>query len=275
MKKLLLAAMIVASTQLSGCVHPISTDPSTETVLVDKPYIFGHGGVQHETQKPGLGWYWWSTEGVSVPTYDFKVDEPFDDLPTKKASLVDFSSYIKLRITDPVKMVEKFRYTVNDPMLWYNSSIKVQYQTIIRNVSRNYTMEEMITDSAVVDNMERDIRHQMEALIKEIGIPVVLVDVSLGSIRPNKSVMDEIDRTSTQQQRIKTEEGRREAEESRKAAENARAEADKIYQSTMNLTPAQITELQVAKMYSDACLKAANCILSSGAPVGVMVGSSK
>lgn len=245
----------------AGCVKTITTEPGHETVLVDKPYIFGHGGVQSDTQKTGLGWYFWSTEPVHVVTYDFKIDEIFDDLPTKKQSLIDFSSYLKLEITDPVAMVKDFRYMDDGKMLWYTSAIQKQYQTIVRNVARNYTMEDMITNSKIVQDMEVEIRNNMDALIKEIGIPVKLKDLSLGTIRPNQAVMSEIDNTSANQQRIKTEQARYEAEHSRKDAELARASADKAYQEELNLSSEQIVRLQTAKMYSDACAKSANCIV--------------
>lgn len=268
MLKLIAASMLILP--LVGCVKTITTEPGHETVLVDKPYIFGHGGVQSETQKTGLGWYWWSTEPVHVLSYDFKIDEPFDDLPTQKQSLIDFNSYLKLEILDPVKMVKDFRYIDDGKSLWYISSLKEQYRTIVRNVARNYTMEDMLTNSQVVQQMETEIRNNMDVLIKEIGIPVKLKDLSLGAIRPNQAVMSEIDNTAANQQRIKTEKAREEAEQSRKAAELARASADKAYQDELNLTSEQIVRLQTAKMYSEACAKSANCIVMQEAtPVSI------
>ena len=266
LKSGLALAMVLTTT---GCVKSITTEPAHLTVLVDKPWIFGHGGVREEPQKPGLGWYFWSTSGIAVRDYEFKMDEPFDDLPTKKQSLIDFNSYIKLSITDPVKMVKDFRYT-EDSNLWYESALKEQYRTIVRNVAREYTMEDMLTSSIVVQEMETKIRVQMDALIKEIGIPVKLVDLSLGSIKPNQAVMAEIDNTAANQQRIKTEVARKEAEDSRKEAEIARATADKAYQEELGLNSSQIVQLQIAKMYSDACSKSATCVLST-AETGVAV----
>jgi regulator of protease activity HflC (stomatin/prohibitin superfamily) len=261
MLKVIVASLAVAS--LTGCVKSISTDPSTETVLVDKPWIFGHGGVRPETQRPGLGWFFWSTSGIHVPTYEFKIDEPFDDLPTKFQSFIDFNSYLKLEITDRVKLVKDFRYIDDGKDLWYHAALKEQYRTIVRNVARNYKMEDMLTDSQVVQAMETEIRNNVDALIASIGIPVKLKDLSLGAIRPNQSVMSEIDSTAANQQRIKTEMAREQAEISRKAAELARASADKAYQDELKLTSDDIVKLQIAKMYSDACAKSATCVLST------------
>lgn len=272
LKYIKVVGAVALSVAMSGCVKGIGTDPGMETVLVDKPWIFGHGGVRPETQKPGLGWYFWSTTGYHVPTYEFKIDEPFDDLPTQKQSLIDFNSYLKIEILDPVKLVKDFRYIDDGQNLWYTSSIKEQYRTIVRNVARGYTMEDMLTNSQVVQQMETEIRNNMDALIKDIGIPIKLKDLSLGAIRPNKAVMGEIDNTSANQQRIKTERVREEAEQSRKAAELARASADKAYQDELALSSEQVVQLQIAKMYSDACAKSATCVLSTAA-TGVAISS--
>lgn len=266
----MLSVVLLSSFVLSGCLKPITTEPSHETVLVDKPYVFGHGGVRDETQKPGLGWFFWSTSGIQVPVYEFKIDEPFDDLPTKMQSLIDFSSYLKLKITDPVLLVEKFRYVDDGQNIWYNSALKEQYRTIVRNIARNYTMESMLTDSVTVNTMETEIRAEMDKYIKSIGIPVMLKDLSLGAIRPNQAVMAEIDNTASQQQRIKTEIARNEAEISRKDAEKSRATADKAYQEELGLSSNEIVSLQIAKVYADACAKSATCVINNS-PTGVAV----
>ena len=45
MKYLLILAIAV---MLAGC-HPVTTEPGTETVIIDNPWIFGHGRVRDET----------------------------------------------------------------------------------------------------------------------------------------------------------------------------------------------------------------------------------
>ena len=78
MKRTMLAIAIAA---LSGC-HSITTEPGNETVIVDNPWFFGHGGVREETQKPGMSWYWWSTDSVQVQLIPKKYDEPLEHLAT-------------------------------------------------------------------------------------------------------------------------------------------------------------------------------------------------
>ncbi|MGZ5037791.1 MAG: hypothetical protein ACXWAW_13290, partial [Usitatibacter sp.] len=79
MKRLL--PILALAALLSGC-HSVTTEPGTESVIIDNPWFFGHGGVRDETQKPGLSWYWWTTKAVQVTLVPQKYDEPLDHLAT-------------------------------------------------------------------------------------------------------------------------------------------------------------------------------------------------
>lgn len=249
-------------------LHRVVTEPGYATVIVEKPWIFGDGGVRNEVQTTGVKWEWVTTTGLSVPTFDFKVDESFDDLPTKKQSFIDFSSFIKIRITDPVRLVKEFKYNNADGQAWwywYEQSIKEQYRTIVRNVSRQHVMEDILSNPKTIQDMETAIRTEMDKLIKEINIPIVIVDLSLGKASPNKAVMEEIDETARQQQRVKSEAERLQAENSRKAAEEARASADNAYRLKMNLSTSEFVALESVKRYSEACkYQTAHCIITTG-----------
>lgn len=249
-------------------MHRITTEPGFQTVIVDKPWIFGDGGVRNETQQTGNKWEWVTTSGIAVPSFDFKVDESFDDLPTKKQSFIDFNSYLKIRITDPVRMVKDFKFTGEEKTAWwywYEQSIKEQYRTIVRNVSRQHVMEDILSNPDTIQSMETSIRAEMDKLIKEINIPIVIVDLSLGKASPNKTVMEEIDETARQQQRVKSENERIQAENSRKSAEIARAQADNAYRVNMNLTTSEFVALESVKRYSEACkYQTAHCIITTG-----------
>lgn len=269
----LIFMVVVVATFL---LRRITTEPSHVTVIVDKPWFFGHGGVRPEVQKPGVSWYWVTTHGIHVPTYDFRADEGFDDLPTRKQSFIDFKSYLKIRITDPVKLVSEFKYTDWEQTKWdwYKHSIQEQYRTIVRNVAREYLMEDILTSPTAINEMEAKIRAEMDKLIKEIGIPIQITDLSLGRASPNGPVMAEIDATASQQQRIKTEQARELAEKSKKDAEIARAEADNAYRTRMNLSSQEFVALEAVKRYSHACAqKDSHCVIMTGqTPVVVPLG---
>ena len=126
-------------------------------------------------------------------------------------------------------------------------------------------MEDILSNPKTIQDMETAIRAEMDKLIKEINIPIVIVDLSLGKASPNKAVMEEIDETARQQQRVKSEAERLQAENSRKAAEEARASADNAYRLKMNLSTSEFVALESVKRYSDACkLQGSTCIITTG-----------
>lgn len=257
----LMVLLLIVVILLIVLFHRVVTPPSHVTVLVDQPLLFGHGGVRKEVQTTGTGWYWWTTKAIHVPIYPFKQDEKFDDLSTRRQSFIDFSSYLKLRIVDPQKMVDKFNY----PNKWYDDAIKEQYRTVVRNEAKKHLMEDILTNPDTLVQMEAQIRNELGQEIKRIGLPVVLEDLSLGRASPNGAVMSEIDNTAAQQQRIKTEQARELAEKSRESAEIARAKADNAYRQNMGLNTAEFVQLSAIRAYSDACKeKGATCVISNG-----------
>lgn len=257
--------------------HRISTPPGFVTVLVDKPFwtVFSNGGVRHDVQPGGTtSLYWVTTKGIEVPNYDFKIDEPFDDLPTKNQSFIDFKSYLKFRVTDPVRLVTDFRFDAAEGAgwyAWYQHALKEQYRSIVRDVSKEYTMEDILSKPETAAAMEQKIRNKMDELIKQIKIPLMLTDISLGSASPNQPVKAEIDRTAAEQQRIKTEVSRKLAEDSRFEAETAKAAADNAYRQKMNMSPEQFVALEQTKMMAAACrTQGVTCVIANpGNPVMV------
>ncbi len=246
---------------LAGCGR-ISTDPGTETVLLDKPYFVGHGGVRDESQKPGSGWYWWSTSGITVPVVPIKIDERFDDLITAGDNIpVDFNSYLQLQINDPVAIIKKYGER------WYDNNLKEQYRTIVRNAAKQYTLNQLLSDNEALQKLEESILGATRKLVKDYGLPIAVLDVNLGKVLPDGKIIEEINETGRQKQRSKTMEAAREAENQRKEAERARAAADNAYRNEMSLTPEQFIKLEdvkARKMLYEQCNKGCTIIVSDG-----------
>jgi regulator of protease activity HflC (stomatin/prohibitin superfamily) len=241
----------------------IATEPGYETVLVDKPYVFGSEGVRPETQKQGRSWYWFSTEGIQVPVTPVKIDEPMEDVNTKSTSVVDLNSYITHRITDPAALVDKFGAN------WYQNNVKERYRTIVRNRVREYTFEQILTDATLLKELEKNVEEDVRGLAAALKLPVVIEDVSIGRPKPNAVVMEEIDRTAAQQQRKKTMVEFEQAETARKSAEERRAEADRAYQQKMGYSEAQFIQLRTAELFSEACRKGSCVIVNGQAPIAI------
>lgn len=247
----------------AGC-HSVTTEPGSESVIVDNPWFFGHGGVRDETQKPGLSWYWGSTRGVQVALTPLKYDEPLEHLATGDNNFINYSSYIVLQWKDPAELVKKFGYEG-----WYEHNLKEQYRTIARDVTKKYSMTPIMTDQATLSSIETEIATQFRKHIESTGLHVTLLNVNMGKALPDASVVTEMNNTAVQQQRRKTEGQRKLAEDSRFEAEQSRAKADNAYREDMKLDAGQFVQLEAIKRYSEACSKSACTIIQGSVPIVV------
>jgi len=246
-----------------GACHRITTAPGTETVIVDLPWIVGHGGVRDVTQKPGASWYWWSTEGHAVVLTPIKYDEPLDHLSTNDNNFINYQSYLVLQWKDPAYLVKNFGYE-----RWYEHNLKEQYRTIVRDVTKKYQMTAIMTDPGTLAAIEAEIAEHFRKHIESTGLHVTLINVNMGKALPDAPVIAEMNNTAAQQQRRKTEVQRKLAEDSRLQAEQSRAAADNAYRESMRLDAAQFVQLEAIKRYSEACKESKNCfIVQGGAPV--------
>lgn len=250
--------VILVLALIAGCT-PITTEPGNETVIIDNPWIFGHGGVRDETQKPGLSWYWWTTRGVSVPLTPIKYEEPLEHLATNDNNFINYASYIVLQWTSPADLVKKFGYGN-----WYEHNLKEQYRTIVRDVTKKYQMTPIMTDPATLASIEKEIADQFRKHIEKTGLHVSLLNVNMGKALPDAPVIAEMNNTAIQQQRVKTEKQRKLAEDSRLQAEQSRANADNAYRVQMKLDAAQFVQLESIKRYSEACRESKNCVIVQG-----------
>lgn len=263
--------LVILAVLISGCSN-VSTEPGMESVIWDKPWFIGHGGIRDDTQKPGAGWYWFSTSLIDVPLTPIKYEEPLDHLPTADNNFINYQSYLLLQWTDPAYMVKTFggpsdskHYVTAE---WYAHNIKEQYRTIVRDVTKQFQMTLIMTDQKTLIEIERQVAERLRALIVESGLKVKLVNVNMGKALPNQVVINEMDSTAAQQQRIKTEGQRKLAEDSRMKAEQSRAAADNAYRNEMHLDPSQFLTLEAIKQYSAACAQS-TCIIGT---VPVVVG---
>ncbi len=263
--KIMFAVAVTSFALLAGC-SPMTTEPGSETVIIDNPWLFGHGGVRDETQKPGLSWYWWSTRGVPVALTPIKYNEPLEHLATNDNNFINYASYIVLQWNNPADLVKKFGYEN-----WYEYNLKEQYRTIVRDVTKKYQMTAIMTDPAALASIEKEIAEQFRAHIKKTGLHVSLINVNMGKALPDPSVITEMNNTAIQQQRVKTETQRKLSEDSRLQAEQSRANADNAYREQMKLDSAQFVQLESIKQYSEACRQSKNCVIVQG-NTPVMVG---
>lgn len=255
MKNILLVLFIAL---ISGCSSH-TTAPGFESVIIDNPWVLGHGGVREETQKPGLSWYWLSTNQLPVAMTPIKYDEPLEHLATNDNNFINYASYIVLQWKDPAELVKKF-----GTEKWYEHNLKEQYRTIVRDVTKKYQMTAIMTDPQTLADIEKEIAKQFRAHIEKTGLHVELLNVNMGKALPDATVVAEMNETAVKQQRIKTETQRKLSEDARKAAEQSRANADNAYRESMKLDSAQFVQLESIKAYSEACKASKNCVIVQG-----------
>lgn len=265
-KKICALSMLpILTLSINGCVSPSSVDAGEEGVMIKKPWVFGHGGVDMEPIKTGLIWTAWSTEVVRVNIKPFNVTEPFDDLITIDNNPVDFSIHMTFKHISgktPI-LIKEFGEEG-----WYNNKVKEPLRNSIREFTKSKTMFEMTTDPATVTELEKKVADEIRLFLKTEGIPTELVVVTIGKVMPPQAVLDATIQTGVQKQHVKTQEERVKAEQSRELAEKASANADKAYMNAINMSADQylkMKELDIQKL----------AIEKGGSNISILMGNAQ
>jgi len=190
-------------------------------VLIYKPWVFGHGGVEPQPVKTGRTYVAMSTESVLV-----SVHGPFrrPDVEGRRAA--------------------RLRYPAN---------VEAEFRNRVRQEVRTHGMNETTIDSTAIDAIDAAITEAMTAYVKTAGLPIELIDITVGKANPPDSVKHQRIETAQQEQRIQTERQRKLAEDVRRAAEEARASADNAYRQSLQLSPDQFLQLESIKMQREVC----------------------
>lgn len=234
----------------------VVVEPGYLGVYNDKPYIFGKNGVRRgEVMQPGREWVWKSTEIISVISVPYKQEQRIDDFSTKDNYLVDFDSSISLRIIDAPGIVSDWRLT------FWSETLRAEYNSIVRREVSKYSLYELMSSVEKLAELDNSITEKMRAYVASIKIPVVIENVALGRAKPTAEVQAQINETARQNEASQTNIKKAAAETQRKNAEENRAAADMAYAAKMQISPAQFTALRIAEMQTQACMKAASCVI--------------
>lgn len=260
-KSLRTIALLVAIAMLTAC-SSASVDPGKEGVLVQKPFFFGHGGVDPTPVRPGREFIALTTDVIMVDMVPQTTHVAFQDFSSQDNILLDFETAVQYRVTDSVGLISKFG--VN----WFDNNIKSQYASIVREVVKKNSMKEMMSDPAAATRADDQITEAIQKLVVAEKIPVTILNVTLGRASPNANVLNQMNNTAAEQQRKLTNDAAKLAEDSRKASEASRAIADDAYRTQMGYSVAQYAAMQIANINADACKAAKSCVL---APAGSSV----
>lgn len=268
---------VVCAMVASSCTSVVP-DPGVEAVLTRKPILFGHGGVDPTPIKTGRTFVAWTTSATYVNMQPQRVDMQFDDLMTSNGVPIDFHAVFSYRVTDSVKLVNDFGadYISSTGPGFFVRNLDQPFRTAVRDAVKKREMQAMAITASAAEEVDTEVTAHMESLIKSTGVPIRLIDLSLGRANPPDAIKTQRVDTATQEQRIITEQQRKLAEDQRKLAEQSRAEADAAYNLRMNaaggasLPPELSLRLREIEMKREVCARS-NCTFWFGdAPTPVV-----
>jgi regulator of protease activity HflC (stomatin/prohibitin superfamily) len=263
LKQLIFATALLATA--AGCM-PVSPDAGQQAVLIEKPWLFGHGGVIEQPVLPGRAYAWFSTQVIYVNMFPQQFDGNFSDLMSSDGVPLDFHAIIRLQVIDPVALVRDFGQD------WYKNNVEQEFFNRVRSAVKKHGMNETAIQTTAIDEIDAEVTDAVGNYLKDNKLPVRLVKITVGKANPPDAVRNQRVETAQQEQRVLTEAKRNLAEQSRKAAEQSRAEADNAYRNAMNLSPAQFVEMERIKMQSAVCAnKDVQCTFIIGGHVDPVV----
>jgi len=240
------AITLALAVSLSGC-SSYSPDAGHEVVLVEKPWVFGHGGVDSEPVKTGRTFTAFTTDGIDVYMQPQKLETELPDTMTQDGVPITFHAIMVLQVVDSVSLIKNFGPD------WYKNNMEEPFKTMIRQAVRKRGMNETAISTTALDAIDNEIRDELVAFIREKKLPIQLVTMTVGKANPPDAIKNQRIETATQEQRIQTEKQTKLAEDQRQQAEQSRANADNAYREAMHLSPEQFIQLEMIKMQKDVC----------------------
>ncbi len=236
---------VMSFTQSCTTVAP---NPGEVAVLVDKPWFFGKGGTRDETWPAGRQYTWPSTDAILYKTVPIMYEEHFDNIMTSDNNPVSFSAYIKISVKGDSAAYLHKKFLDE----WYKNNVQPKFRTRVRDKSCSHQMFELTSDRVISAKMETDLVKEMISYANEIKLPVIINEVNIGSVQPQKEVLAEIANTAAKVQNQKTQDAEKAAQIKRQGAETERAIADLAYMKKMGLTNEQFIQLKAIDMYTAA-----------------------
>lgn len=238
--------LLIIATALGGC-SVYAPDAGHEVVLIDKPWFFGHGGVESDSVKTGRTWAAFTTEGVDVYMQPQKFEAELPDTMTSDGVPITFHAITVLKVNDAVSLIKNFGPD------WYKNNLEQPFMTMVRQAVRKRGMNETAISTTALDAIDDEIRLALVQFIKDKGLPVQLITMTVGRANPPDAIKNQRVETAAQEQRVQTEKQIKLAEDQRKSAEESRAAADNAYRLALGLSPEQYVQLKRIEMESKVC----------------------
>src|SRR3981081_2415574 len=145
---------------LVGC-SVYSPDAGHEVVLIEKPWIFGHGGVDSDLLEPGLTFAAFTTAGVDVYMQPQKFDTEMHDTMTSDGVPISFHAIVVLQVTDSVVLIKNFGAN------WYRNNLEEQFKTMVRQAVRKRGMNETAISTTALDAIDAAIAEPLKRFTQQ------------------------------------------------------------------------------------------------------------
>jgi regulator of protease activity HflC (stomatin/prohibitin superfamily) len=245
---------------LSGC-SVYSPDAGHEVVLIEKPWFFGHGGVDAEPVKTGRTFTAITTDGIDVYMQPQKFDVELPDTMTSDGVPITFHAITVMQVTNSVSLIRSFGPD------WYRNNLEEPFKTMVRQAVRKRGMNETAISTTALDAIDAEIREALVGFIKDKGLPVQLVTMTVGRANPPDAIKNQRIETAAQEQRVQTEKQIKLAEDQRKMAEQSRAAADNAYRQAIGLSPEQYVQLKRIEMEAKVCADGKCTFIENGSAI--------
>ena len=266
MKKFLtmFSIAIMAMFSLTSCIGCTTVDADEETVLIDKPWFFGHGGVQKKAVETGLEWIWWSTDTETFKIIPIKHQVDMNDLFSDDNTPLDFHTVIITQIEKGKTPILLQNYGVD----WFNTNIYNEYCNLVRDHISQHSPFDLMSNRAILNEIDAKVLKQMQDFVaklsKEKEFPIIIRQVTIGKATPNEKQLEEMNNTAKAVQAKQTQERQVEVELAREKAERQRAKADKAYMEEMHLSTSDFISLKWIETIA----------AKNGANIDVLVGGN-
>src|SRR5215217_8150466 len=134
-------ALIGTLLSVAGCITP-SIDAGHEGVLVAKPILFGHGGVDPTPATTGRAFVAPSTEVIDVDIRPIQHAEHFEIISAENAP-VSFDAFLIANVLEgrSPELISRFGPD------WYANNVKEAFRTFVREEVQKYQLFELTTKS--------------------------------------------------------------------------------------------------------------------------------
>lgn len=218
----------------------VAIEAGHEGVLVEQPFVFGHGGVDPVPTTTGRIWVVPTTKVIDVDVRPIQYSEHFDIISAENAP-VSFDAFLIANVVEGRSPELIAKYGPN----WYQNNVKEAFRTFVREEVQKYPLFQLTTDPTTRTKLQDAIAREVQAkLIEKQNIPIRLNRIVVGSIMPPKGVVEQTTQTIVQEQRKITMTEFQKAEEAREKAEKQRGIADRAYRESLGLSATEFVDLR-------------------------------